>query len=140
MDAERRREVNRLLAELTRCAQADASIAALALVGSWARGAATDESDLDVLILGDRDELLARQPWAELTATAELVQRRRFGSVAERRYRLPSGLVLELGVASRRWASVDPVDAGTRLVISDGMRVVVDPEGLLERLRRAVAA
>jgi hypothetical protein len=32
------------------------------------------------------------------------------------------------------WASVTPIDPGTRRVAGEGLRVVHDPEGLLGRL------
>ena len=57
----------------------------------------------------------------------------------EQRLRLPSGLELDVGIGSPRWASVDPLDSGTARVVSEGCRIIHDPEGLLARLRSAVA-
>ena len=49
-----------------------------------------------------------------------------------------SGLEVELDVGTPAWASVDPVDPGTRKVVSDGMRVLHDPDGLPAGLVEAV--
>jgi hypothetical protein len=35
------------------------------------------------------------------------------------------------------WAATDPVEGGTRRVVTDGMSIVYDPEGLLARLMHA---
>ncbi|WP_198285922.1 hypothetical protein [Saccharomonospora marina] len=36
-----------------------------------------------------------------------------------------------------RWASVDPIDPGTRRVVTDGARVLYDPVKMLDVLLRA---
>ena len=63
-----------------------------------------------------------------------MVWARRLGTVTERRFALPSGLEVELGVAPPSWAATDPVDEGTRRVVADGVSVIYDPEGLLSGL------
>jgi predicted nucleotidyltransferase len=130
-------EVSRLLSDLAAAAQRCGEVAGMALVGSWARGTATAESDVAVVILGDVESLLERQPWAEATATAELVRTETFGVVRERRYEFPSGLTLELDLAPREWASTAPLDPGTAVVVSHGFRILVDPDGLLHALSDA---
>jgi len=52
----------------------------------------------------------------------------------ERRFTLPSGLEVEVGIALPSWAATEPVDACTRRVVTDGMSVLYDPQGLLARL------
>jgi hypothetical protein len=39
-----------------------------------------------------------------------------------------------LAVVPPRWASTEPVDAGTRKVVTDGMRILYDPDGRLSAL------
>ena len=60
-----------------------------------------------------------------------------WGLVTERRFVLPSGFEVELGVAPPTWAATDPVDGGTRRAVADGMSIVYDPEGWLARLVHA---
>ena len=54
--------------------------------------------------------------------------------MTERRFALPSGLEVELGVAPPSWASTDPVDEGTHRVVTDNVLVLYDPKGILARL------
>ena len=55
-----------------------------------------------------------------------LVRTQTWGVVTERRLGHPSGFDLELNVASPSWASIDPLDAGTRRVLSDGASILLD--------------
>ncbi|WP_406010148.1 hypothetical protein OG440_31650 [Streptomyces sp. NBC_00637] len=48
-----------------------------------------------------------------------------------------SGLEVEVGVGSARWARTDPVDEGTRRLVTDGARPLYDPAGILGALIRA---
>ena len=107
----------------------------MALVGSWARGSARDDSDVDLVVLIETEN----DDWvAELAPGAELVRRRDWGPITERRLRLPSGLEVEVGLATPSWAAIDPVDAGTRRVVADGLRAVYDPQRLLAELACAL--
>jgi hypothetical protein len=54
--------------------------------------------------------------------------------MTERRFTLLSGLEVEVGTALPSWAATEPVDAGTSRVVTDGMSVLYDPQGLLARL------
>ena len=54
--------------------------------------------------------------------------------MTERRLTLESGLALDLVFGPPSWAATDPVDPGTRRVVLDGMRILHDPDRLLEDL------
>jgi len=43
-------------------------------------------------------------------------------------------LEVEVGIGPLSWAQIDPVDAGTRRVVTDGCRILHDPDGQLQRL------
>ena len=109
----------------------------LALVGSWARGEASEGSDVDLVLLVDQpDAYLNDDTWiGELGASA--LRTKSWGVLTERRLVLPSGLEIDLGIAAASWATA-PVDAGTRRVVTDGIRVVLDPYGLLANLLAAI--
>lgn len=75
---------------------------------------------------------------AELGARS-VVRARRWGAITEHRIVLASDLELDVGIGEPSWAATTPVDPGTRRVVSDGMRIVHDPDGLLRALIAACA-
>ena len=116
-------------------------VVAIGLAGSWARGQARPDSDVDIV-------LLTEQPGAALAATSwfstfgddtVLVRSADFGAIQERRLRLPDGLLVEVGIGTPDWAWMDPVDAGTERVVRDGIVTLYNPRVLLAALRNAVA-
>ena len=116
-------------------AATDPLVRGVLLVGSWARGAARMESDIDlVLLAADPDALAGVGPDV---VGGRVVRRRSWGALEETRLLLPSGLEVEVGVVALSWAATDPVDAGTRRVVTDGHRILYDPDRLLVRLAAA---
>jgi uncharacterized protein len=133
---ERTREVNAFMSALEQWAAKRDDIVAIAVVGSWARGAARADSDLDILLLtDDQTAYLNREDWiAALAPEAELLRTGDWGAIAERRFVLRSGLEIEFGVGRPSWADTAPMDPGTRAVVRNGLRPVFDPRGLLAKL------
>jgi predicted nucleotidyltransferase len=137
--SERRREVELVLERARVWASARTDVAAVALVGSWARGAEGPGSDVDLVVLTD-DPLAYTEgdDWVEALAPgASLVRTGDWDAVVERRLRLPSGLEVEVGVGRPEWATTAPVDSGTLRVARGGLRIVHDPRGLLATLLEA---
>jgi predicted nucleotidyltransferase len=131
----RRGEVEGVLAIASRWAHHHPDVRGLALVGSWAREAAHANSDVDLLLLTDKPSIFTdRQDWTEDLGAVGITGKQQWGPVAERRLLLPSGLELDVGVAPTAWAATNPVDAGTRDVVSAGVRILHDPDGLLTRV------
>lgn len=138
---ERDAEVARLLDEIERWAHGRSDMLGVAVVGSWARGSATMASDVDVvLVTADPGAFLAVGGWWDFLGAADVVAGRLWGVLHERRIALPSGLEIEFGITDPSWAQVDPPDAGTQRVVRDGMSIVFDRDGLLERLVEAIVA
>jgi predicted nucleotidyltransferase len=108
-------------------------IVAIALVGSWARNAGRPDSDVDLVVLTIKPELLLESnSWfAIFEAGAQLVRSEDFGLIQERRLRLADGLEVEVGIGAPEWAGTEPPDAGSARVVRDGMRILYDPEQLL---------
>jgi uncharacterized protein len=128
----RRVEVEAFLERAVDWAVRRPDVVALALVGSYARGADRPDSDVDLMVLTtDPARYVDREDWIGELGAERLVVTRSWGPVTERRLALPSGLEVEVGVALPSWAAVDPVDAGSRRVMTDGNRVLYDPTGLL---------
>ena len=132
---ERADEVKHFSAQLREWAKERTDVVAVVLVGSWARGDARMDSDVDVVLLTeDQKPYREGDAWLHELGGVRLVRTRRWGPLTERRFALSSGLEVEIGVAPAYWASTDPVDGGTRRVVADGAAVIYDPEGLLARL------
>jgi hypothetical protein len=109
-------------------------VVAVALVGSWARGAAGPDSDVDLVVLTESPAVyLEREEWVRELGGARVVRTRRWGVLTERRLAMP-GLEVDVGFVLPSWASTDPVDAGTARVVAGGLVPLYDPQGLLARL------
>jgi hypothetical protein len=138
VDEAREAEVAEVTAHVVLWALDRPGVRGVAMAGSWARGEARPDSDVDLVVLVD-DQRAVEPAAVALPDGAVDVGTREWGPLKERRYRLPSGLEVELGLAPPSWASL-PADAGTARVVAEGFRVLLDPEGLLTRLVREVAA
>lgn len=133
-------EVAALLAHLAEWAGSRSDIVAVAVVGSQARGTARADSDLDLVLLSRAPERYTREEsWAQEIGGAQVRGSAHRGVLFEQRVRTASGLELDLGIGPTRWASTQPVDCGTARVTREGLRIVYDPEGILARLKAAVA-
>ncbi|WP_232660753.1 nucleotidyltransferase domain-containing protein [Pseudonocardia sp. TRM90224] len=137
--AARRAEFEQVVSIAQQWAETDGGIVALGLAGSWARGAERMSSDVDVVVLTDAPGSYASSTeWLGPFGDPPVVRTQRWGVLIERRVRLESGFEIEFGFVTPDWASTDPVDAGTHRVVSDGMRPLHDPAGLLARVNAAV--
>ncbi len=134
-------DADNLIANALRWSNDDGRVVGLALCGSYARGEQRPDSDIDFCILTPEPRSLLQDPsWihdlgndARVTESVEdfkLVQSIRvFYGETE----------VELGVTDQAWAEA-PLDAGTAGVINDGLKILYDPEGLLETARVLAAA
>jgi predicted nucleotidyltransferase len=130
-------EVESVIAAVHEWASRQDDVGGVAVVGSWARSAARMDSDVDVVVLTDNHSHVAPELWTGLLG-GEIARLAWWGPVREVRVRRPTGLEVEIGVAPRTWAGVDPIDAGTYRVMADGHRIVYDPHGLLAALSAGV--
>lgn len=138
---ERVAEVARLIDEIERWAPNRLDILGAAVVGSWARGAATMASDLDIVLLtSDPAIYLESTGWWAFLGPSALIAAEQWGALGERRVALRSGFEIEFGIAEPSWAFADPPDPGTLRVVRDGLDVIFDRDGLLQRLIESVIA
>ncbi|MEV5600812.1 nucleotidyltransferase domain-containing protein [Streptomyces sp. NPDC052299] len=131
MNAQRHQEVAALLDRAVEWAGARPDVAGLLLVGSWARDAAREDSDVDLVLLSDDPALYDAESLTDQWALGTFVTTRRWGPITEWRFVRESGLEVELCVGSPDWAGTSPMDPGTRRVVSDGARSLYDPRGLV---------
>ncbi|MGH7093607.1 MAG: nucleotidyltransferase domain-containing protein [Stellaceae bacterium] len=136
----------RILKAVLGWAKARQDVRGVALVGSHARGTTQSDSDIDVVVLvtapavfrGDSSWVDTIE-WSLAGGRVATWSDEDYGVVWSRRVRLASGPEVEISFAPLSWADITPVDIGTRRVVSDGCRVLYDPDGSLDRLCTAVA-
>jgi predicted nucleotidyltransferase len=133
---ERIDEVEDVVRTVADWAAAHDDVRGVVMVGSWARGQARMDSDVDIVVLTDAAAHAEPDVWIDVLG-AQLIRLGRWGPLRELRLRRPSGLLVEVGVAPLSWAETDPVDPGTFGVIRDGHRIVYDPDGVVAALSTA---
>jgi nucleotidyltransferase-like protein len=134
---ERAAEIESVIERVTRWAADRKDVLGLLLVGSCARYAARPDSDIDLVLLTEEIAGYAGNAWADELNLGTLTRTRSWGPITERRFLTNTGLEVEINIGSPDWANVAPVDPGTRQVVTDGARILHDPEGVLITLMRA---
>jgi len=125
--------VNRYLNEFAGWADAQPDIQAVALVGSYARNAATKTSDIDLVIIANQPETYLQDvAWTRRFGQVRRQQVEDYGKVTSIRVWYTDGREVEYGITNESWAAL-PLDEGTHRVISDGMRVLFEREPILSR-------
>jgi predicted nucleotidyltransferase len=130
-------EVEEVIERITRWAAGHNDVVGLLLVGSYARNAARPDSDVDIVLLTNDKTRYADIAWADDLALGDMIRTQAWGPITEQRFATAGGLEVEIGIGLVDWASADPVDPGTRRVVTDGARILHDPTGLLAALLRA---
>jgi len=129
----KKEQVEQFLNDLTRWAVRQKDLLAVALVGSYARGTATINSDVDIVLISSHlDHYLKDNSWAASFGVVEKRRIEQYGLVTSLRIWYAGGLEVEYGISDERWAAL-PLDAGTRQVISDGMRILFERGDVLSR-------
>jgi hypothetical protein len=72
--------------------------------------------------------------WAVVEARISNWKDEDYGVIWSRHVYLDNETEIEFGFGFPSWASVSPVDEGTFRVMSDGCRILYDPENLLSKL------
>jgi predicted nucleotidyltransferase len=132
--------VTDFLTRVTAWAAHQPTISGVVLVGSHARGEARPDSDFDlVLLCTARYAFLAETSWIHRFGAVEICHTEEWGVVTSLRVYYTEGVEVEFGLTTLAWVEL-PVDPGTQYVVSHGMRILWDREGMLGRLWEAVAA
>ncbi|MDJ0792849.1 MAG: nucleotidyltransferase domain-containing protein [Woeseiaceae bacterium] len=127
-------DADELISRVARWSKRDDRVLAMGICGSHARGEARPDSDIDFCILtADPGSLLNDRTWIrEFGADAEVA-----GAVED--YNLVQSLRVfygtteaEFGVTNVAWTEL-PIDHETAAVMNNGLRILYDPEGRLER-------
>jgi predicted nucleotidyltransferase len=138
-------KVNKILTEVTQWVFQRRDISAFALVGSWARSNARIDSDIDLMFLTPNASTFRSNKrwideidWKSVDSEVKEWKDADYGAVWSRHLYLGDETEIEFSFALPSWASVEPLDAGTFGVVSNGCRILYDPEGLLNKLLKRV--
>ena len=134
------KKLNQILAVVRQFAISHSQIVAVALCGSQARGTARPDSDIDLSILVEDQQLFKNTDWIAQIDFKKIDEKiasfrdAAYGTVWSRHVFLESGTEIEFSFANRSWADIDPIDGGTKKVVSDGYKVLHDPHQILIEL------
>jgi predicted nucleotidyltransferase len=124
-------EVASFLKSLVEWAGLQPHVAALALVGSHARGAARQDSDIDLIVLVTSPlPYLEDATWVSVFGQPVRHEIEDWGKVTSIRVWYATGLEVEFGLTGLDWAS-DPADQGDAHVVRHGIKVLYDRDGRL---------
>lgn len=133
LDEMKRQRITDLLQAVVKWAEGAPDVYGAALVGSYARGEAKPDSDVDLVILTlNPSALIAEPDWINAFGSPRSLQVEDWGRLTSLRVWYREDLEVEFGITSLEWARV-PLDEGSRRVIQDGMRILLDKTGLLEQ-------
>jgi predicted nucleotidyltransferase len=122
------------LSQVKAWTEQQADIKGVLLVGSYARGVARADSDVDLVILTTKPErYLDSVSFAENFGSVSKWEKEDWGRVTSVRVWYQDGLEVEYGITLPDWVA-QPLDSGTLRVVSDGMQIVFDRDGSLSWL------
>lgn len=123
-----------LITKVANWSQHDDRVVAAGLCGSYARGEARPDSDLDFCILtADPDSLLVDRSWIHgLGRDARIADEVEDYNLVQSVRVFYGPVEAEFGVTDEDWARL-PIDAETAAVMNSGLQILYDPEGLLAK-------
>ena len=123
--------ISSFLNQINAWTESQSNIIAIALVGSYARGEATESSDVDLVIITSSPEAMINNPaWIENFGRPLKIDYEDWGKIQSIRAHYPNGLEVEFGITDKNWLA-QPIDEGTASVIKCGIEVVFEREGFL---------
>jgi predicted nucleotidyltransferase len=119
-------QADKFLCEFRARASKETDILGAALVGSYARETASEESDVDLVIFSQSpDRLLADANWIRRFGTVLRMQSEAYEVLTSIRVWYKDGREVEFGITGEKWAAL-PLNEGTKQVIIGGMRVLFE--------------
>ena len=133
------RQANEFIEHFTHWVSARSDILATALVGSHARNAAREDSDVDlVIITNDPQKYLTQTEWTGTFGIVAKQQIEEYGMLTSLRVWYESGLEVEYGFTIPAWAQT-PLDEGTREVIEGGMQILFERAALFSLYMKSIS-
>lgn len=118
--------ISDFLSNIKKWAEQNEMVNSVILVGSYASGEAGEDSDVDLCIISTTPKmLLSDESFVEKFGKVIRKNREKLGAMTSLRVWYENGMKVEFGVTSPLWIS-KPLDEGTRKVLSDGYKVIID--------------
>ena len=125
--------VSEFLSSVKNWAKINPDISALILVGSYARGEARPDSDIDLVIITSKPKIFTESHFMAEFGEVLRFEVQDWGSVTSLRTWYADSLEVEFSITSPLWIQM-PLDSGTHRVLSDGYQVLVDKKDLFTNL------
>jgi len=133
------KDITGFLKHIEDWAKSQNTILGVALTGSYARNQAHPDSDIDIVILAKQpDFYLIEHDWINIFGEVESVKRVNYGILTSLHVHYKNSYEVEFGVTTREWINTAPVDEGTKRVVSEGIKILYDPDDLLNKLVAAI--
>ncbi len=139
--------IDSILEKVANWAEIRSEILALALVGSYARGEAKPDSDIDLMAIASNPEFFRQNHdwmhqinWESINCKILTFNDAEYGAVWSRHIYLTNlsnqfnNIKLEISFGLPTWASINPIDSGTFNVVSRGCKILYDSQGILTNL------
>lgn len=126
-------DIREFLDDFIAWASAHGDVQAIALVGSYARGEARDDSDIDLVLLTNQSQrYLEELKWIERFGSVKKYQTEDYGKLTSIRVWYQNGVEVEYGITTPDWAAT-PLDPGTQEVLRGGMKALFERGNLLSQ-------
>lgn len=125
-------DAQEFIAKVADWSQHDHRVIAACVCGSYARGDARHDSDVDFCIVAENPRLLLDDlSWIQcFGADARVSEPVEDYNLVQSIRVFYNSLEAEFGVADKVWMRL-PIDRETATVINDGLKILYDPEGCL---------
>jgi predicted nucleotidyltransferase len=103
-------------------------------VGSYSRGTANKDSDIDLVILAkNHKNYLSDMMWVNQFGDYRLIKKEKYGKVTSLHIQYLNSHEVEFAITTSAWTKVPP-NRGTVEVIQDGIQILYDPHHLFQKI------
>ncbi len=128
------KDIQNFLTQIVHWAKNQKDISGIALVGSYARGTANLDSDIDLVILAkNHKNYLTDLTWLNQFGNCHLIKKERYGKVTSLHVQYVDSSEVEFAITTSAWSKIPP-DRGTTKVVLDGIQILYDPYHLFQKL------